>query len=123
MYFRNRRDQEWLDELRSLAAAARARAEQATDPRERARQLAIARRMDHFYRTNRAFPIGMSLLGLGACAVLAPWAVLNRHHHPVPGLVLSGVVLIVVLALEIRGRRRRRARRAQARSEVAAAGR
>ncbi|HEV2887450.1 MAG TPA: hypothetical protein VGX49_11100 [Jatrophihabitans sp.] len=112
MYFKNRRDRERLEQLQALTAEARARAEKATDPRERAAQLALARRMDHFYRTERSFPIGMWMLSAGVCAVIAPWALLGRQHHPVPGLILSGVVLVVLLALEIRGRRRRARARA-----------
>lgn len=111
MYFRNRRDRERLEHVQALAARARARAEQASDPRGRASQLAAARRMDHLYRTERSFPIGVWLWSAGSVAVLLPWALLARQHHPVPGLMLSGVILISLLALEIRSWRRRRARR------------
>jgi len=111
MYFKNRRDRERLEHVQALTAEARARAARTSDPRERAAELAAARRMDHIYRTERSFPIGVWLWAAGACAVLAPWAVLARQHHPVPGLIMSAVVLVVLLTLEVRAGRRRRARR------------
>jgi hypothetical protein len=108
---KNRRDRERLEHVQALAAEARARAERTSDPRERAAELAAARRMDHVYRTERSFPIGVWMWSAGAFLALLPWALLARRHHPVPGLILSGVVLLALLTLEIRGRRRRRARR------------
>ncbi|MEO6504010.1 MAG: hypothetical protein ABIQ09_19140 [Jatrophihabitantaceae bacterium] len=114
MYFKNRRDRERLEALQALKADARARADKAKDPRERAANLATARRMDHLYRTERSFPIGMWMLSAGIVAVMLPWGLLARQHHPVPGLIASGVVLVVLVSLELRSRRRRRARRAPA---------
>src|SRR5437870_5782008 len=58
---KNRRDQARLDYLQTRAAEFRARAEQATEPRERAKNLTAARRFDHMYRTERTFPIGVWL--------------------------------------------------------------
>jgi hypothetical protein len=104
---KNRRDQARLDYLQTRAAEFRARAEQATEPRERAKNLTAARRFDHMYRTERTFPIGVWLFWARVILVLLPWGLLAGNHHPVLGLLLSGLVLVVLVAFAVRKRRRR----------------
>lgn len=102
---KNRRDQARLDYLQARAAEYRARADQAADPRERAELLTAARRFDRMYRTERTFPIGIWLFWARIILVMLPWGLLAGNHHPVLGLVLSGLVLVILVAFSVRKRR------------------
>jgi hypothetical protein len=103
---KNRRDQTRLEYLQTRAAELRAQADRTTNPSERMKHLKAARQFDRMYRTERAFPIGVWLWGARVVAVLLPWSILTRNHHPVLGLVLSALVLVILVAFAVRKRRR-----------------
>ncbi|HUC15634.1 MAG TPA: hypothetical protein VMS00_14385 [Acidimicrobiales bacterium] len=89
----------------------RSAAEAASDPEARAYHDRAAKGYDVSLRMETSFPIGVWLLGAAAICVVLPWALLAHDHHPVPGLIVSGAVLVFFVALKLERTRRHRTER------------
>jgi hypothetical protein len=109
---KNRRDRERLDHLAAKVAEHRSAAAAASDPEVRAYHERAAKGYDLPLRMQTAFPIGVWLWGAAAICVMLPWALFAHDHHPVPGLVLSGIVLVFLVTWKVLRIRRRRAKKA-----------
>jgi hypothetical protein len=105
---KNRRDRERLDHLAAKVAEHRSAAAAASDPEVRGYQERAAKRYDLPLRMETAFPIGVWLWGAAALCVMLPWAIFAHGHHPVPGLVLSRIVLLFLVTWKVLRIRRRR---------------
>jgi hypothetical protein len=107
---KNRRDRARLDHLAAKVAEHRSAAAAAADPEVRAYHEHAAKGYDLPLRMQTSFPIGVWLWGAAAICVMLPWALFAHDHHPVPGLIVSGAVLVGLVALKVERTRRRRTR-------------